>query len=160
MTIPTLTTSEAPISQPTLPAMQAPTASKSASRAFSQLAPLMRGGLTPGALRRVREHIETHLDHRISIQDLAGIAGLSMHHFARAFKRSEGASPHNYLLHRRIQRVRALLASTDVAISVIAVACGFSDQSHCARRFKECVGVTPGRYRWCMRYQAEGPETA
>jgi transcriptional regulator GlxA family with amidase domain len=148
MNIRTLTASEARISQPTLPAMHTPTASKSASRAFSQL---MRGGLTPRAHRRVREHIEAHLDHRISIQDLAGIAGLSMHHFARAFKQSEGVSPHNYLLQRRIQRARALLASTDVAISVIAVACGFSDQSHCSRRFKERVGVTPRRYRWSMR---------
>jgi transcriptional regulator GlxA family with amidase domain len=151
MTIPILTASEGRISQPTLPAMHAASASKSASRAFAQLPALMRGGLTPKKHRRVREHIEAHLEHRISIQDLAGIAGLSMHHFARAFKRSEGVSPHNYLLHRRIQRARALLASTDVAISVIAVACGFSDQSHCARRFKERVGVTPARYRWSMR---------
>src|SRR5262249_32312826 len=141
-------------------AMHAPIASKSASRAFSQLPRLMRGGLSPGAHRRVREHIEAHLDHRISIQDLAAIADLSMHHFARAFKRSEGVSPHNYLLHRRIQRARALLASTDVAISVIAVACGFSDHSHCARRFKKRVGVTPGLYRWYMRHQSEDPETA
>jgi len=159
MTTPTLTTSEARISQ-RVAATHAPTASKPASRAFSQLRPLMRGGLTPRAHRRVREHIEGHLDYRISIQDLAAIADLSMYHFARAFKRSEGVSPHNYLLHRRIQRARALLASTDVAIAVIAVACGFSDQSHCARRFKERVGITPARYRWYMRYQSEGPETA
>src|SRR5262245_49901799 len=110
-----------------------------------------RGGLPPRALRRVRDFIETHLEENISIQTLADVAGLSMCHFARAFKQSEGVTPHDFLVQRRVLRAQELLAGTDLPLSQIAVAVGFADQSHCARRFREHVGLTPSRYRWSMR---------
>ena len=116
-----------------------------------QLRPRIRGGLPPRALRRVREFIEAHLEENISIQALASVAGLSMYHFARAFKQSEGMAPHEYLIQCRVQRAKDLLAETDLPLSEIALASGFSDQSHCARRFREHVGVTPSSYRWSTR---------
>jgi transcriptional regulator GlxA family with amidase domain len=116
-----------------------------------QLRPRIRGGLPPRALQRVREFIEAHLEENISIQALASIAGLSMYHFARAFKQSEGMTPHEYLVQCRVQRAKDLLAETDLPLSEIALASGFSDQSHCARRFREHVGVTPSSYRWSTR---------
>ena len=111
----------------------------------------VRGGLPPRAVRRVREFVEEHLEENISIQALADIASLSMYHFARAFKQSEGMTPHEYLIQRRVQRTKDLLAETDLSLSEIALASGFSDQSHCARRFREHVGVTPSSYRWSLR---------
>jgi transcriptional regulator GlxA family with amidase domain len=111
----------------------------------------MRGGLPPRALRRVREYVEAHLEENVSIHALAGTAGLSMYHFARAFKQSQGLTPHDYLVQCRVRRAQELLAGTDLPISEIALASGFSDQSHCARRFREHVGVTPSDYRWSMR---------
>jgi transcriptional regulator GlxA family with amidase domain len=116
-----------------------------------QLRTRIRGGLPPRALRRVREFIETHLEDNISIQTLAAIAGLSKYHFARAFKQSEGITPHGYLVQCRVRRAQDLLAATDLPLSEIALASGFADQSHCARRFREHVGVTPSSYRWSMR---------
>ena len=113
--------------------------------------PLHRGGLPPRALRRVRDFIDANLEDNISIQTLADIAGLSMCHFARAFKQSEGLTPHDFLVQRRVLRAQELLAGTDLPLSQIAVAVGFADQSHCARRFREHVGLTPSRYRWSMR---------
>jgi transcriptional regulator GlxA family with amidase domain len=113
--------------------------------------PRVRGGLPPRALRRVREYIEANLEENISIQVLAGIAGLSMYHFARAFKQSEGVTPHDYLVQCRVRRAQELLSGTDLPMSEIALASGFSDQSHCARRFREHVGVTPSTYRWSAR---------
>ena len=113
--------------------------------------PRMRGGLPPKMLRRVREYIEAHLDEKISIESLADAIGLSMFHFARAFKQSEGVTPHDYLIRRRVKRAMELLASTDLPLSEIAVTVGFSDQSHCARRFREIVGVCPRDYRWSTR---------
>jgi AraC-like DNA-binding protein len=113
--------------------------------------PPLRGGLPPRPLRRVRDFIELHLEERISLQMLAQIAGLSVHYFARAFKQSEGVTPHDYLLQRRVERAQELLAETDLPLSEIAIAVGFADQSHCARRFREHVGLTPSRYRWSMR---------
>jgi transcriptional regulator GlxA family with amidase domain len=124
---------------------------------FSDLAPLAcpaprtRGGLPPRALKRVREFVEAHLEHNIRIQVLAEIVGLSVFHFARAFKQSEGVTPHAYLIQRRVRRVGELLANTNLPLSEIAMASGFSDQSHCTRRFRERVGVTPSNYRWALR---------
>jgi transcriptional regulator GlxA family with amidase domain len=117
----------------------------------AQLHPRIRGGLPPHALRRVREFIEIHLAENISIQALATVAGLSMYHFARAFKQSAGMTPHDYLVQCRVRRAQDLLATTDLPLSEIALASGFADQSHCARRFRERVGTTPSSYRWSMR---------
>ena len=113
--------------------------------------PRMRGGLPPKMLRRVRDYIEAHLEEKISIESLADAIGLSMFHFARAFKQSEGVTPHDYLIRRRVNRAMELLAGTDLPLSEIAVTVGFSDQSHCARRFREIVGVCPRDYRWSTR---------
>jgi transcriptional regulator GlxA family with amidase domain len=110
-----------------------------------------RGGLPPRALQRVREFIEAHLEENIRLQVLAVIVGLSMSHFARAFKQSEGVTPHDYVLRCRVKRAQELLADTDLPLSEIAIAVGFADQSHCARRFREHVGLTPSRYRWSLR---------
>src|SRR6516164_8931337 len=63
-----------------------------------------RGGLPPGVLKRVQQYVEDHLAERVGIERLAAIAGLSAFHFARAFKQSQGVTPHSYLLHRRIVR--------------------------------------------------------
>jgi AraC family transcriptional regulator len=113
--------------------------------------PSHRGGVAPRALARVHEFVEAHLEENISIHVLAAVAGLSTYHFARAFKRSEGMTPHDYVVQCRIRRTQELLASTDLPVSEIAGVVGFADQSHCTRRFREHVGVTPCRYRWLMR---------
>ena len=110
-----------------------------------------RGGLPPGALRRVKEYIDAHLDMHVDIATLANIAGFSMFHFARAFKRSEGVTPHSYLLERRVERARKLLASTNLSFSEIARASGFSDQGHLARHFRRRFGVSPSTFRWSSR---------
>jgi transcriptional regulator GlxA family with amidase domain len=138
-------------SKATLHGMLGNAAGKSPDVALAQLHPRSRGGLPPRALQRVREYVEAHLEKNISLQMLASTAGLSMSHFARAFKQSQGVPPHEYLVRCRVRRVQELLATTDLPLSEIARASGFSDQSHCTRRFREQVGVTPSGYRWSMR---------
>jgi transcriptional regulator GlxA family with amidase domain len=110
-----------------------------------------RGGLSPGSRRRVREYIDANLEESISIERLATLVGLSRCHFARAFKQSEGVTPHHFLFVCRVRRAQELLVKTDWPLSQIAIASGFSDQSHCSRRFRELVGLTPKKYRWLMR---------
>jgi transcriptional regulator GlxA family with amidase domain len=118
---------------------------------FAGLLPPFRGGLPPRASQRVREYIDAHLNKNISVQMLADIAGLSMYHFTRVFKQSEGVTPHLYLIQRRIKRAMELLSDTNLPLSEIAFLVGFSDQSHCARRFREHVGLSPRDYRRSMR---------
>jgi len=55
-----------------------------------------RGGLPPGALKRVQQYVEDHLAERVSSERLAAIAGLSVFHFVRVFKQSQGMTPHRY----------------------------------------------------------------
>jgi transcriptional regulator of acetoin/glycerol metabolism/AraC-like DNA-binding protein len=114
-------------------------------------APQTHGGLSPGAMRRVQEYLETHLSENIDLPTLAAVAGLSMHHFARQFKQSAGATPHQYLTKKRVERAQDMLAQTDLSLSEIAYATGFADQSHLARHFRYVVGTTPGQFRWSQR---------
>jgi AraC-like DNA-binding protein len=109
--------------------------------------PQVRGGLPPQTLRQVHEYVEAHLEDIASVDVLAATAGLSLCHFARAFKESEGVAPHRYLLRRRISRAQELLRRTDLPLSEIALASGFADQSHFSHRFHEEVGVSPSTFR-------------
>ena len=96
----------------------------------------------------MREHIDAHIEQRISVEALASLANLSVCYFVRAFKQSVGVTPHDYLIRRRVQRTMQLLSGTDMSLSEIALAAGFADQSHCARRFRQHVGMSPRDYRW------------
>jgi transcriptional regulator of acetoin/glycerol metabolism len=111
-------------------------------------APQAHGGLSAGAMRRVREYMEVHLGESIDLSMLAGVAGLSVHHFARQFKQSIGVTPHHYLTQKRVQRAQEMLAQTNLSLSEIAYAAGFSDQSHLARHFRHMLGTTPRAFRW------------
>ena len=113
--------------------------------------PQARGGLPPGAMRRVHEYVEAHLGDSIELVELSAIAGLSVFHFARQFKQSAGVTPHHYLVRRRVERAKELLAATDLSLSAIALAAGFSDQSHLTRNFRQIAGTTPGQFRWSLR---------
>jgi AraC-like DNA-binding protein len=76
-------------------------------------APQIHGGLSPGAMRRVREYVAAHLSESTDLAMLAAVAGLSMHHFARGFKQSAGITPHHYLTQKRVERAQDMLANTD-----------------------------------------------
>lgn len=110
-----------------------------------------RGGLPPRLTHHIREYIDSHLSENISLDKMAEIAGLSVFHFARAFRESFGTPPHSYLLRRRIERADHLLKKTELALSEIALSTGFSDQSHFARHFRRLTGVTPSAARWNQR---------
>ncbi len=107
-----------------------------------------RGGLSPYVTRRVCDYIEGHLDEKIRLDGLAVLAGLSTDHFARAFHQSVGVPPHTYLLRRRLEHVEHMLRETHAPLSEIALATGFSDQSHLARHFRRWSGKSPRQVRW------------
>jgi AraC-like DNA-binding protein len=113
--------------------------------------PQWRGGLSPRVLRRVQEYVDSHLSEDLKLEQLALTAGLSMHHFARAFKTSVGVPPHQFVLQRRLSLARDLLTSTDRPIADIAIAAGFSDQSHLSRHFRQSFAVSPVAFRGSQR---------
>ena len=106
-----------------------------------------RGGLSPTALRRIRDFVDSNLEQKIDVGTLAATAELSTFHFARAFKQAEGVPPHTFVMQRRVARARVLLSDTCLSLCEIAFQVGFSDQSHFVRRFRQAVGVTPGQFR-------------
>jgi transcriptional regulator of acetoin/glycerol metabolism len=118
---------------------------------LAQPAPQAPGGLSAGAMRRVQEYMKAHLGESVDLSMLAGVAGLSVHHFARQFKQSIGVTPHHYLTQKRVERAQEMLAQTDLSLAEIAYAAGFSDQSHLARHFRHTLGTTPREFRWSQR---------
>lgn len=112
---------------------------------------LARGGLAPWQERLAREMLDTHLDGEISQGALARELGLSAGHFARAFRRSTGASPHQWLIARRVEKAKALLRDSALPLAEIAGLCGFADQSHFTRVFTRAAGAPPGQWRRAMR---------
>ena len=113
--------------------------------------PTNRGGLAPARANRVCEYIDSHLQENIALEVLAGIAQLSVHHFARAFRQTLGIPPHNYIVQRRVERAQQMLRNTELPLSEIAIAAGFTDQSHLARHFRTITGVSPSLARHRFR---------
>ena len=73
-------------------------------------------GLTSAQERAVRDHVEEHLHERITVDDLATVAGLSRCRFLRRFRRSTGTSPHDFVLDRRVARAQVLARRTGMPV--------------------------------------------
>lgn len=110
-----------------------------------------KGGLAPLQVRRVIEYIDAHLTDELGILELAELADLSPHHFGEAFKSSVGTSPHRFVIERRIRQALHLLRDKDRSIAEVAMAVGFSSQSHFTTNLRRLTGTTPGRFRRSLR---------
>jgi AraC family transcriptional regulator len=97
---------------------------------------------------QLQEYIDSHLACPISVKDMATIVDLSPSYFVRVFGTVYGVSPHQYVQARRLKRAERLLSTLrDVPLKAVAMDCGFSDQSHMTRLFKEKLLMTPKQYR-------------
>jgi AraC family transcriptional regulator len=105
------------------------------------------GGLSGYKLRRVREYIDAHLEEDLSLAELAAIADLSQFHFARAFRKSTGLTPQQYVMQQRIERAKELLARDDLPIVEISLLTGFKNQSHFTTLFRKFTKFTPKSWR-------------
>ena len=107
----------------------------------------LRGGLAPWQERRAKELLNANLDGEICLSQVAAECGLSVRHFTPAFRRSIGVPPHRYLLKCRVERAQQLLKDPTLSLLDVALACGFSDQSHFTRVFSAWTSVSPGVWR-------------
>ena len=106
-----------------------------------------KGGLAPWQERRAIEVLSSISASERSMPEVARACGLSASHFARAFRQSTGVSPHQWLLRHKVSRAKSMLVADHGPIAEIAVACGFSDQSHLNRVFARVTGISPGLWR-------------
>lgn len=112
------------------------------------------GGLSGQRLRRVLDFVADNYEHDLSLNDLAGEAGMSTFHFAREFKRATGTTPHQHLMKFRVERAKASLTKSDMTLAEVAFQSGFSHQSHFTRLFRKMTGTTPQSYRLMFRPHA------
>jgi AraC-like DNA-binding protein len=99
-----------------------------------------------GPVERVRMHLQAHPTDPMPLADLVDFAGVTTSHLVRSFTRSVGLPPKSYHAQIRLARARRLLAQGKPA-TWVAYECGFADQSHLTRRFKEFYGLTPGAFQ-------------
>jgi AraC-like DNA-binding protein len=111
--------------------------------------------LDVAALQRARAFLDTHKTRVVRSAELEAVTGLTRYELARQFRLLCGTSPYRYLLMRRLDYARDLLAR-DQPLSAIALEAGFADQAHFSRQFRAAFGLTPTRYR-ALRYARAGP---
>jgi len=116
-------------------------------------------GLSRERLKRVCDYIEAHLDDRLTLTEIAGVACLSPYHFSRSFKQAVGVGPQHYVMQRRVERAKTLMRRTDQPLALIAQEAGFTDQSHLTSIFRREIGVTPGRFRAELRGRGRANST-
>jgi AraC family transcriptional regulator len=133
-----------PNGRPYLEGLSLALAARLVSRcATSHPAPKPRPTLSLRQLRRVTDYVEAHLDDDLSLRRLAEVAGLGLSHFKALFRRSAGLPLHQYVIGRRVERARQLLARGDRPISLVVLEAGFAHQSHMARHLRRLLGVAP-----------------
>ena len=105
------------------------------------------GELPALRLRRVSQYMQENLRRELRLTELSAVVHMSPYHFARLFKRSTGVSPHRFLVRRRIDEARALLAARTTPVAEIARLVGFRTPSHFTTTFRRITGMTPTAYR-------------
>ncbi|MDO7873766.1 AraC family transcriptional regulator [Hymenobacter sp. ASUV-10] len=110
------------------------------------------GGRPPAALPaavlvRLDAYLEAHAEAPVTLEALAGLANLSVFHFARRFKQSTGNSPYQYVLGWKIRRAQALLRAGALPVAAVGDALGFASPAHFAAAFKRAVGVSPRAFQ-------------
>jgi AraC-like DNA-binding protein len=110
------------------------------------------GVLPHAALARAKARIDDDPTSTITLADLALQTQLSRFQLIRGFSKLTGLTLHAYIVQRRLERARAMIAK-GTALTDVAVACGFADQSHLNRTFVRRYGMTPGAYAcaWLRR---------
>jgi AraC family transcriptional regulator len=125
----------------------------------------VRGGLAPWQERRAREFLLANIKRGVTLKEVARECGLSLGHFSHAFRRTLGVAPHKWLIEQRVVLSKDKLRDDGLSLSDVAIECGFSDQSHLTRIFRQRVGVSPGTWRRALgdskrASQLSGPFTS
>ena len=106
-------------------------------------------------LRRARDHVDRNYADALDLDTLAGVAGMSKYHFQRLFTAAYGVSPAVHLSQRRIERAQDLLRATNLTVTEVCHAVGYSSLGSFSSRFRELVGCSPSEFQ--RRYAHGAP---
>ena len=109
--------------------------------------PNEKGRLLPWQARKVSDYIDCHITGTVLVADLCALLQRSEAHFSRSFKCTFGESPHAFLVRRRVELAAQYMLTTDASLSDIALRCGFTDQAHLSKHFRQAAGQTPAAWR-------------
>jgi AraC-like DNA-binding protein len=98
-------------------------------------------------LRRARDHADRHYAEPLDLEQLAAVAGLSKYHFHRLFAATYGRTPAAYLSERRIERAQDLLRATNLTVTEVCHAVGFSSLGSFSSGFRRIVGESPSEFQ-------------
>ena len=101
----------------------------------------------PKSLHKPMEAMRLYYDKPLRIEDLAGMANMSVSSFFRYFKAATGTSPIDWLKRERINQAKRRLLETDDSIALIAEQTGYYDQFYFSRDFKRMNQISPSEYR-------------
>ena len=107
-------------------------------------------------LRRAKDHADRHFAEPLDLEQLAAVAALSRYHFHRLFTATYGRTPAAYLSERRIERAQDLLRATNLTVTEVCMAVGFTSLGSFSSRFREIVGETPSAFQ--RRYAGRAPK--
>lgn len=105
-------------------------------------------------LRRARDLADREYAGEVSLSRLAAAAGLSKYHFLRLFTTTYGLTPADYVSRRRIERAQDLLRATNLSVTEVCHAVGFSSLGSFSSRFRAVVGESPSAFQ--ERYARAG----
>ncbi len=105
------------------------------------------GSATQRLVRRAMAFIHAHYAEALNREEIAGHVGISADYLTDCFRQELGITPVTYLNRYRLLQARELLENTDLKITHIALAVGFSESAHFTRTFQREVGVSPRAYR-------------
>jgi len=118
-----------------------------------------RGRLLAWQARKVHAYIDSHITEPVLVEDLCALVQRSKAHFSRSFKRTFGESPHSFVVRRRVELAARYMLTTDASLSDIALQCGFADQAHLCKHFREAAAQTPAAWRRMHRLQNDEKAT-
>ncbi len=123
------------------------------SEIASDRSPLLnaKGGLSAKHTHQIQQFLKENFSRKLSLADMAAICDLSSYHFARAFSKTFGVSPHQYVLVLRLDLAEKLLADSSMSITDIADLSGFSSQSHFTTMMRKYRHMTPQQVRTGQR---------
>ncbi|GBQ66893.1 AraC family transcriptional regulator [Ameyamaea chiangmaiensis NBRC 103196] len=112
-------------------------------RAGSEAQPLIALDPLPPSLGRAVQLMDSHIDQKLSVGEVASAAGVSERQLERLFRAHTGSTPAAYLAAARLERARRLLRQTGMSVTDIGVACGFTSLSHFSTAFRNRFGYAP-----------------